>query len=409
MRFITVVVLVIVPVCLFAQLSYKMIDPNVNDARAYSMGKTEILSSYSSNSVFSNPAHLALIQNRTFQLGGRGWMGKTEDEYNDWVTGFSVDEKYKLHPKLTHLSIAMPYALSGSDILLGLGAGFNTINDLGTNYLAEIDRDDIEIEINQDINGGINVISVGGGVHFSEKYSLGLSFNKSIMSKYLEVLEVESRTSDGVDFDYEEEYSADFSTTFINLGGIAIVNEQFTVGFMYRNRFEMEVSNLEYSYKDADSSSSDEGSDIDITIPSTTGFSAAYQLDENTLIVGEYQTRSWKDLEYDEENAEIDNGSAIRLGAEFGQPSKFRVGYYSESVAATNGDLLDEDPLKKSGFTVGAGFGSDQFKLDIFFDYGWMNYEYEYEGFDYQGNPVNKDLEVKNNFYVFGASCTFNK
>lgn len=388
-----IMLFIALPALVFSQDFYSFFSPSNVDARSIAMGRTSIVSATGSNAIFSNPGIIATIDKRQGQAGGRMIMGTIEDE---WAEDYydSYESKLIPHFSLNHISVAMPYQLSGSDMKLAVGIGYRTYFDWGMS--SETDRkyeDGSKSSSESTTNGGLNVITPTIAINIQDKYFVGATFNKSILGK----ITTESKSqNDGEDYDSESE--VEHSASFLQFGGLAKINEQLTLGFSFTPEFEWEWDKIKYTYD----GESDTENGFDITIPSVLGFGATYQFSPSLLIAGEYQNRKFSDIEFDNKSLDVDDGACYRIGAEYKGSALLRFGFFSDAVLAF--DDNDDKPKSLTGFTGGIGYDLVSVYLDAFVEYSSLTTEYEDD--DYESDS-NKFYEETIKMFRFGLSASY--
>jgi hypothetical protein len=421
-KFICTYLIVLMPVLVLAQYSSsqlpEMISPTSYDARARAMGRTGIMSAVGSNAMFYNPANLGLILKTTIEGGGRLSLGSISDEGADFDYGEEInidyEASYKLHPKITNLSFAMPFQPQGTDLEFVFGIGYNTHFDYGLNREEEV-KLSFEFEEDQSVtsktseHGGFNTISPAVAVNINNQYYFGLALNKSVMG----------RISGKTDYDYEpdpdewdineREWEADLSSgIFYTLGGLAKLTPELSVGFMYRSGFETDIEDYEVTYKQFDGDTDKyEWNDEEWKLPPILGLGASYLVSPSILVVGEYQTRAYSDVEVDgEDYFDIDNGACYRLGVEFAGQVPVRVGVFSDALLISDIDENDDfegNPKSMSGITAGFAIVSDNLTLDFFGEYASWGLEYDVEYVD-DYDYVTRQFDYKEKHLSIGAS-----
>jgi len=345
-------------------------EPEIVDARGLAMGRTSILNNNGSNAIFSNPANLAMLENKNMQFGCRANFGKSITEYDD--SDYEDEEKIeKFHFKLNHVSFAMPYQFQGSYIKAAFGAGYRTYYDYGYTFYNE--QEDNNYESTRWSHGGLNTLTFGGAVNFQERFYGGLAINIGIMKKITHEWEVSCESGDD-DGDSDDEISGSFFT----LGGIFKVNPQFSLGLMLRPGFEVKY---EEEYVDVDYDRDRNTYKYDYTIPSLFGFGALFQPNEMFLVTAEYQTRGLGNYEVENEDlyGDSDNGTSIRIGAEVQSQAPFRFGFFMNSIPIydydNDGDR-DDAPKSLMGFTGGLGIpAGPNATIDISAEYAFTSQE----------------------------------
>ena len=164
---------------------FEFLLPNTVDARSYALGRTDIMSPDGSNAIFSNPALLGMISNKQLQFGGNAkvvtWFSEYEDDMND-----DYKVKYPIAPKFNHLSFAMPYNIPVQDMKLSIGAGFHSAmdNTYKVQYQYEKVTNGDDYSRLKSYDGGLNLITLSGALNYKDKYFAGLSLNKSLLSSF---------------------------------------------------------------------------------------------------------------------------------------------------------------------------------------------------------------------------------
>jgi long-subunit fatty acid transport protein len=389
--------------------------PRLNDVRARAMGRTEIINATGSNAIFYNPANIGMVQNKTLQAGGRVYMGTMNDEeYWDFWPDEDWEGKYELHPKITHISFAMPYQPPNSELKFAFGIGYNTYFDFGTKASQEYtDRSGTEtLTATADfkVSGGLNTISPAAALNIDDKYFVGLAFHKSVLGKIKMEADVDIDPEPAYIYLVNDVEEGKISATFVSLGatGKFMAESQLTVGVMYRSGFELKFEDLEWSQEYSDGTRDSDQYDpdnYDFKLPAIMGLGVSYQISPEVLIAGEYQTRPFSDIE-DEDGDEldwIDNGSCYRLGMEYQAGSvPLRLGYFSDAILEVDYDDMgqsEDKPKSLSGFTGGIGIVSGNITLDFFGEYAFWGRE------DY-GGPDNAKYEYKETLFAFGVTFT---
>lgn len=351
---ITLMLMITLPILASAQM-LESLSPTIVDARSSAMGRTAIVSASGSNGMFSNPAVLATLNNKSIQVGARMNMGSRE---LGWLEDSDINYEYTMPPhfSLNHFSYSMPYTLPGSNLLLAVGVGFRTYFDLGMNTSIDASDNGEKYEEETTTNGGLKVITPTIAMNYNDKYYVGATFNKSILSKE----KYEYEDSDDYTYETEQEYSA----SFLKFGGFVKINPQISIGFSYTPEFELKEEKWKWKNNDGGSNS---GNGDDYTIPSVLGLGASYQVSPTLVIVGEYQNRKFSDLEYDGDDFDMNDGNCLRIGAEYKGPIILRAGFFSDATLAT--DDNDDDPLSLIGFTGGFGYNFGGVFLDLFAEY----------------------------------------
>ncbi len=413
----SLVLLLSVPV--FAQLD-DLIDgeyfsPRTNDVRARAMGRTEIINTTGSNAIFCNPANIGMLQNKTFQCGGRVYTGTMNDEeYWDFYDDLTWEGKYKFHPKITHLSFAMPYQPPNSELKFAFGIGYNTYLDFGTKTNTEFKDQTTGASYTRTtdtkVGGGLNTLSPAAAINIDDKYFVGLAFHKSVLGKTTVESEYDIDPEPGGVYSSLDTDQGKVSASFISLGatGKLMAESQLTVGVMFRSGFELKFEDLEWSNEESDGSKTSgqyDPDNFDITIPAYMGLGVSYQASPVLLLSGEYQTRPYSEIE-DEDGDKldwIDNGACYRLGMEYQSGSvPIRLGFFSDAILEVDWDNngnSEDKPKSLSGLTGGIGFGSGNTTFDIFGEYAFW-------GREAYGGPNTAKYEYKEKLFSFGVTVS---
>ena len=359
----------------FIILGHEFISPTIADARSAAMGRTEVLSTVSSNGMFSNPAALAMLPSPQGQLGGRMLMGligdeQAEESYDSYSSTLTPQFSFN------HLSFAMPYSVTGSNVNLAFGIGYRTYFDWEANFESNWSLDDFEISNEGQTRGGLKMITPALAVNLRDQFFIGAAFNQSVSGTIREEFKDTGFTGSTVTSTTDIEHSA----SFLQVGAIARISPRLTLGYMFRPAFNWIFEPAEYT-EDGVTTTDEDG--WKLTIPSVMGIGVSLQTSHKGLITAEYQTRNFSDLEDDGEKQEgIDNGACFRVGIENQGPTSWRFGFFRDAVFMTDED--DTMPKSQMGLTLGFGSKLGGLHLDTFSEFSLVSREYEgYDGFDY--------------------------
>ncbi|MDP8211575.1 MAG: hypothetical protein P9M05_12255 [Candidatus Stygibacter australis] len=330
-----------------------------------------------SNALFTNPGCLAMIEDKVFQGGMRFKFGSWKSEYSGDEYSDNSEGKYPFHIKINHLSYAMPYQIQGSSLKTVFAVGYRTYYDWGYNihYTESNAEYDYDYDSTYKRHGGLNTLTFGGGINFQDKFYAGLAMNIGVMGK---VSWEEEYTENGETESYDGDYTVKGS--FFTLGGVYKVNPKMDMGFYYRPGFK-----VGYEF---------DGESSDDDVPGLLAVSSSYQISDAFKFIFEYQTRGLGDYKRGNDDIyDVDNGYALRLGAELGK--KIRAGFYMDSVPLKDTDSNGESektPNTMKGFTLGTGFDiNPNLSLDIFGEYAFTGYERE-ESENYNGSTTSYSL-----------------
>lgn len=386
-RFLLFLSLFSITLCVYAQTSifnpsHKFYSPVINDMRAMGMGKTEVLSTSGSNSAYINPALLAGIQSFQVQLNGRVAGGK---EVSAKQNQYSFKSDYPLVASFSGFSLANSWFHNGYfRVAYGIGHqmmhGMNISRDISRKWTTVNER--WEVEETYRSNGGIRVLCPALAFGFGEYLAIGFSFNSALSSSFDETYDRWSkytRTSDGFTSVYESsrKYDGYLGANSATIAAKLKVN-RLTVGFVLRSEMDYKFKNINYTTVYSGTTSSGQMQNYDYIVPALNAYAISYQLSDNFLVVGEYQTRNYSDLKEHSShlNASIYNdGYAQRLGMEYRSNHwlKIRFGLYNEAVFLF--DANQGDPNYLLGATAGIGLNIKSIIIDLALDYHQYDYK----------------------------------
>jgi len=388
-----ILVLLLAPLALEAQ-ELSMFSEVVWDARAAALGHNGILAAAGPGALFTNPALLANLSEPMGSASGRIKMGSIEDDDEYYK---SYDNKFTMHPKITQVAGAFPIKLQSESATMVGGVGYQTCFDQGFKQKVDwetVNGDKGSREVTS--KGGYATLTPGAAIRFNDKYNLGLAINIKSPVLGSGSAEGEYKYPGHPDDNHSWKVDDEFTGSYILFGGTAEITTDFTVGLAYRGALTLKIKE---EYKEPGQQT--DKYDISFKMPSFMGLAGSYRFGQAITAFGEYQTRPFSDLEIeidgDEEDVQIDNGSAVKLGVEFGAGTPIRLGYYREAIPATDysEDDGDETPKAINGFTGGIGFKMGTANMDLYFDYGSWSFEDEYNG---------ETTETKETIYKFGVT-----
>ena len=358
----------------------------VIDAKATALGRTTVLSCTSSNALFTNPAGLSFVDEKTCQLGIRCNWGNNRSDfiYTDGRKTFD-ETTYAFNTKINHVSFAMPMSMVQNRLKGTLAIGYRTFYDRRytlkwqqENYSSGYADDGLS-DLTASYHGGFNTLSIGYGIKLTDNLRTGFTANIGILSKGYYKWEFRPA-----------EYFADPDGTldnsyignFYNFGLMYMISDKLTFGLTYRPGFE-----LIYKYE----------TDIDdrqivtrrttYQIPDQFALSAKFSLRKNTHLFLEYKTCHLPDYQRDNNTLwkDSEEGLSLHTGLELGWKIPIRLGYFYTSLPYYNlhyslvgGYYYDVSPNPLTGFT--AGFSLLLFKninLDLAGEYAFLSQELE--------------------------------
>lgn len=380
---------------------FEFLLPNTVDARSYALGKSDIMSPDGSNAIFSNPALLGMISNKQLQFGGNAkvvtWFSEYEDDMND-----DYKVKYPIAPKFNHLSFAMPYNIPVQDMKLSIGAGFHSAmdNTYKVQYQYEKGTNGDDYSRLKSYDGGLNLITLSGALNYKDKYFAGLSLNKSLLSSFGLIDNIEEGT-----YEITREEKTKISATSLCFGAYAKITPQLSVGINYRAKFQLNQDDTEWEEKSNGTSKEGEYNNDDIDIPSIYGIGVQYKLSPGMTLIGEYHSRPFSDFEEGSIKTfgNVDDGESYRFGVEFNQSKPiYRLGLFYDALPRA--EIGDDKPISKLGLTAGAQFDFNNVIIDGFLEYGIVKYEGFYsnnKNYDYTYSKYSIGISAK---YVIGES-----
>ena len=356
-------------------------EAEVNDARCEALGRTSILTSSHSNLTFNNPAMLSLLTKKNAQAGLRLLSGFSritiKDEDNDEN---SYNYQNPIHPKLTSLSVNIPYSKNEKDnTSIGLGIGYRTYYDRGANLKYKSDNSGKNKILR---HGGLNTIVLAIGYRSEYKYCSGISYSIPVFSEYSSR---HYRNGDVI-----SEYEGSMKGSFFTLSGTYKLNEKILFGARIRLSYDLETEEIDF----------DGETDNFVTkIPSEIGLALEYKPNTKYKVYLEYLTRNFPEYSF----LDLNNGFAIRSGIEFKSNILYRGGLFIQSVPIFEIISFNDfgpDPLKEFGVTAGAGLRlTPLLILDIFGAFSFFSNEINFEGPD-------SNYEEKNFYSQVKLGCT---
>ncbi len=386
--------------------------PEISDARARALGRTEILSSSGANSMFYSPANLALVDEPNVQIGFRWRKGTIDDdEYWNNFAYYDGAGSYPLHSDFSQIAFALPFNIPGSTKRLAISIGFNTFLDWGMNKDEEeyhIPSSSTEFQ-ESNITGGIRTLSIAIAMKWNNKFAFGAGFHKSLNSKYIY----------DTKYCYDPEPESDevvldrvkgqwyLSSFFTNLSLIYMPLKEVTMGLMIKppysikaNRYTREMIfigwNNTYWEHDVNSKSK---------IPALWGFGISYNFRKITVFA-EYQNRPYANYKrlgtnLGEDLFEgVENGHSWKIGMEFDNVIPFRLGFFSDAIPEVKDYMEDNEPASLKGVTAGIGINTKYLLVDFYAEYAfWERTGYYYSGY-------NARYTIKENYINMGVTIS---
>jgi long-subunit fatty acid transport protein len=388
--------------------------PTVFDARAHSLGRCEILGATGSNSIFYNPAHISGLDKTQLQVGGTTWFGDYNNSYwdSDEYSDYEHSQSYKMLPVFSQFSFIHPLGKIKDNMKMSLGLGLNKHYDL-TSKMEKSSTgfvNNSETDLTLTVKGGLYFVTPSVAFEFYDKLKVGITYNQSVLSERNYLVEETTKSDFGKE-EYIEKCDQSLNASFITLGALYPVTERVTLGFIYKSKLEIEFDSTDiiYTWIDDDglpSEYSEPLSKYDITLPSTIGFGASFDLTSEITLYGEYQTRNWTELKTQYEYFSFDDGISIRGGmdAKFDNKS-IRLGFFNDSLPIKDFDSsANATPLNNTGVTYGFGIDKGKLLFEIGGEYSWLKQETVVATI---GQPLGLKYENTKTIYGFYATISY--
>lgn len=300
--------------------------PNAVDVRGIGMGKMGVALAEGAHGIFVNPAIPASLEKSAVQAGARLKFGTISDEYAESeLSGSEACEKLSVKP--TNVAAAVPIIIPALPLSLAAGVGYHSAYDFTENLYSMQPGS----ERTTRIRGGLELVSPAVSLGLMDRYFFGVAVNVSVFNK----LTVKQENT-GLPEETEE---FDGSAVFATLGALAKPIEKLTVGLGYQPHFEWDYEKQTY----------------EVARVLTAG--VHYQIMEQLGVGAEVQPRLLSELT--REDGELDNGIALRGGAEYLLgPVAVRAGGFYEAVPRTDLDFRNERAVSdEPKYIAGAGLG----------------------------------------------------
>jgi hypothetical protein len=347
----------------------RQINPNTVDIRSLGMGNAEVAGDLGSNSIFSNPALLAVQKNGSIKLGSSLKFGFLK---NDWLNAYGkaneLDLKTEYKPILdfTNISVALPIQLKAASIPLSIafGIGFQKRIDLSAKYFYKdegsikdpLDTIKYVFERTSKTTGGLYTTSPGISIGFFNRISAGCSINFGFSR--VKIAEKLSTMTEKLNIQ-EATVVAGGSCIYPTFGVSGKPIESLCLGLTITPPFSWEISNAEV----VESKTKLGGGAFTMPLK----FSAGIEYHFNSLLTltVEYQTRLFKSFKFDAErttnlllmneydfDSNLKNGHVLHVGAELMTGNvPFRTGFLLEPQAET---AENGKPSYMFGVTLGS-------------------------------------------------------
>ncbi|RKZ31723.1 hypothetical protein DRQ36_00990 [bacterium] len=332
--------------------------PVTTDAKALAMGGC-IGTARGAGAILRNPAGIGWLDMAQAKLSARthlfGSMGYDEDVYEDLGT-----EDYKcsmgFHPKLNNIAFATPIPTNAPFGIAG-GIAWGPFFDFAGKNTISYTEGETEYEEKTTYKGGFHLLMPTVAAIFAGNFAVGASYGFAFMSPGGYKGEYEQKNPD-TDGDYELKETVTGSMLQIGAQGRFI--DRLDVGFSYVPAFDMKLDDREYELNETDY----DWDDIKYEFPAFMAIGASFDVTPEITIAGEYQNRPWDDLEIENTENGIENGTSIRAGIEYRGPVALRAGFFTDKLLYPAEEGEDE-PASGMGFTGGVGFMAGPVGVDV--------------------------------------------
>ncbi len=405
-----IILLIILLFCstIYAQFDYSInpivaFTPSVNDARARSLGRTELVTTFGANAIFTNPANLCLRDDNSVQIGGRligGWIN--DDSNNLSNHNYELSESYPIYFKASQFACVLTHHNSDSGRNISLGLGVSTYLDWAMKSKSEryYRDDDYTSDSKTTNNGGIRTLSIALAAKLNDRIAIGAGLHKSLKSRYNSKDDNHNLDIRGQQSSSDREFGYYFDTFFSTISTSIQLTETVMFAFMIKPEYCYKSNHyyykhefyygMEYIYHDYRT--------IKANIPTTYGAGLSYETDQ-AILAFEYDNRPFHDCKLDTylNRANLfddtENGHSIRMGLEYKSKYPIRMGFFSEAIPIISDELTDNSPAYLIGFTAGTAVSFKKIIADIYAEYSfWETTETFYNGSTYERYTRKEDF-----------------
>ncbi len=351
----------------------------VSDSRCAALGHNTTVAPEGVTALFYNPGRLARIPTVQGSIGMRARWGKAGEDFDDISNQsfYQFQGDYPFHLKVNHLAVAVPIPPASGDLVVVLGAGYHTVWDMGFKQTRESEYGSPSVG-NLVSKGGYSTVSGGFALDYKHKVGIGAAYNIPMFSQQ----KIESNS-------YNAERDIDGSYAIV--GGYVTTTSDLTMALTWRqeiefdNKLTIDDSPLNRSFTEK------------IKYPSTLSFGLEYRSSDEIAFMGEYQTRSFSQIEIVTETMMysdiLNDGDVMKAGIDLGG---LHIGYFQEHifVPETVHGSYSKNPAKLSGFT--AGIGGDQMSFSL--EYQSWTTEADDVGFEWKEELFLIRLTVNQSF-----------
>ncbi|HEY6951847.1 MAG TPA: hypothetical protein VI758_05535 [Bacteroidota bacterium] len=346
-------------------------------ARAEGFGGAFIGVADDATAVVWNPAGLSQLERPEGSIVAKYVMEKVD--YTDNTNASNNESTSLNHVVFNFGSLAVPLKIGGTNVVLA--AAYQRQLDFYNSYK----QPGFDIEE----KGGVDTFTPGVGVQLSPLFSLGFSANIWFgKDDYSETYDAPSASSPNTTYNGKPSGFNMVLGGMVDFGGLS-KPVPLKIGASVRTPFTLK-SDYSYQWSPAFFGVLSEASATQkVEMPSMIGLGASYRIGENLIVAADFETRAYGDKKIftdittsfgsisdtSQLSASKKNLNQFRVGAEYlivtdAGVFPIRAGYRNVPTLIAyrdaNGDPTDQQVVG-DGFSVGTGFISGSFALDVTF------------------------------------------
>ncbi len=329
--------------------SMEIIEP-IYDNRSIAMGKTATTTARGSSAIFSNPSILGTFSAAQIQVGGKTLYGTIMNVSSEFTGISAYESNYPAYLSRSFFALALPYKYDNNlKLVFGIGYQRNEGVKQYTEYNIDVTKS-IRFEQNNITKGHLNTLTPGIAINLQDKYFLGATLSQVVGDIF-----TTSDTTFGSDRFFDES-TTEQSARFLRLGAIAKLNQELTVGLMYRTEFVWILRDT-ITIRDKYGNRKTDRNQLhrDRPMPDIWGIGAEYCVSPEFAVALEAQSRSLSKLERE---FIIDSGFNVSVGGEYlGLGFPLRFGVFRDVIPEV--DYNDTVPRSLIGVTAGIGSKDD--------------------------------------------------
>jgi hypothetical protein len=335
-------------------------------------GGTYIAYNEGVNALFGNPAGLS-TNNKTEIIIGYYWQIHKTSQFDDkyysrWNDSYSIN--YKHNNRLNYMGLLYLKQLSQYPFKFAGAIGFSPFYNWKSTRFFKSDYSYVSgtseiiyssIEAEEKIVGLYDLLCIGIGFSWESIGAIGASLNYPVRKQYeyeSHSIYVNERNGDRKISEYNYKNSENVSADqFLRIGGILHISSRFSLGILWMQAHRYSISDQEREF------------------PGTINFGIAYRIFPRLLLAFDIQSRPWEKVKIENEYlATAKNGNAYRFGVEYENKIILRAGYGLDILPITDSD---ENIVELNDITLGIGYKSKHFVLDIGTRYRFTTYKVE--------------------------------